>query len=103
MKEFFKKIWQALKAAFVNLCSAIKGWLKELPQERYVYFIIGLVLTAFLAIVFPGAVEWPMVPVIALFVVLGMIRTFIDKPVFWKNYFAACIGAVVIQFLCWIA
>lgn len=103
MKDFFKKIWEAIKAFFASVYEGAVKWLKELPSARYVYFIIGLYLTAAIAIVFHGAIEWPFIPVVVFFFIIGFIRTFCDKPVFWWNYLAACIGAIAIQVLCWIA
>ena len=102
MKEFFKKIWEAIKAFFVNAYNEFILWLKTMPASYYVYFIIGMYLTAFLAIVFPGAIEWPFIPVVFLFVIIGVIRTFCDKPAFWWKYLAAILGALAIQILCWI-
>ena len=103
MKDFFKKIWEAIKGFFTKVFSAIVTWLQELPAGHYVYFIIGFYLTAILAIVFPGAVEWPFVPVAALFIIIAFIKTFCGKPVYWWHYVAAVLGALSVQVLCWLA
>lgn len=103
MKDFFKKIWEAIKGFFTSAYEQAVKWLKQLPASRYVYFIIGNLLTAALAIVFNGAIEWPFIPVVVFFFIVGFFRTFCDKPAFWWNYLAACIGALSIQFICWLA
>lgn len=103
MKEFFKNIWEAIKKFFSNIFSAVAGWLEALPAARYINFILGLVLTAFIALDLPLLAEWPAVPAAVLFILVGFIKTFCGKSVNWLNYLAGVLGALVIQIFSWIA
>ena len=99
MKEFFKKLWKAIK----NAWNKFTTWLLNIRQDRYIFALIAMTLTAFFAIVIPKVAEWPMVPVVALFVIYGVIQQTRGKIFVWKNYLAAFIGAIVIQIFSWIA
>lgn len=91
MKDFIKKLWEKVVAILLSI-----------PVSKYVYFILGLVLTSFLSIVFPGAIEWPAFPLIMLAVIICLIRQFRDKNPKWFNALAFGLGALLIQIFCWL-
>lgn len=99
MKEFFKKFWDAIK----NAWKKFTDWLLNVNQERYIFSLVGMALTAFFAIVIPKVAEWPMVPVIAIFVIYAVIQQVRGKFFVWKNYLAAFLGAFIIQLFSWIS
>ena len=102
MKDFFKKLWEAIKSFFCNVWDKFINWILHVSQPRYICLCIGLVLTAFFAIVLPMVAEWPAVPVIALSVVLAFI--YMARKTFdWKNFVSVLIGAAIIQLFCFIA
>ena len=103
MKDFFKKIWEWIKTNVAKAWSWLIATLLKVPVTKLYYFIAGLVATAFLAIVLPKVAEWPIVPVAFLIFIFGFFRTFFDKKVKWWNCLAIFLGALVIQFFCWIA
>ena len=99
MKEFFKKIWEAIK----NAWNKFTTWLLNIKQDRYIFALIAMALAAFFAIVTPKVAEWPIAPVIMLFIFYATIRLARGKFLVWKNYLAAFLGALVIQIFMWIA
>lgn len=102
MKEFFKKIWEAIKTFFVSIYQKVVNLLLLIPVPRYVYFILGLVACAFFAIVIPGAIEWPAFPLAMLTVIICFITMFCGGKPKWWNALAFVLGALVIQIFAWI-
>ena len=99
MKEFFKKIWEAI----MNAWGKFTNWLLNIKQDRYIFALIAMALTAFFAIVIPKVAEWPIVPVVMLFIFYATFQLARGKFLVWKNYLAAFLGALVIQLFTWIA
>ena len=102
MKDFFKKIWEAIKAFFSSLYKKVIDLLLGIPVPRYCWFIAGLIACAFFAIVIPCAIEWPVVPIIALAVIVCFVKVFCNKKPKWWNALAFVLGALVIQIFAWI-
>lgn len=102
MKEFFKKIWEAIKAFFSSLYKKVVDLLLRVPVPKYVYFILGLIACAFFAIVIPGAIEWPIFPLAMLAVIICFIKVFTGGKPKWWNALAFVLGALVIQIFAWI-
>lgn len=78
----------------------MKNFIKSVIALPWLVFL-GAWLVAFLGIVFPGAIEWPLVPVIFL----SLIPTFVknmDAPR-WDRFAALVLGALSIQVLFWVA
>lgn len=91
MKDLIKKFWEKVVSILLSI-----------PVSKYVYFILGLVLTSFLSLVFPGAIEWPAFPLIMIAVIICFIRIFFDKNPKWFNALAFSLGALLIQIFCWL-
>ena len=102
MKDFFKKIWDAIKGFFASLYKKVVELLLRIPVPKYVWFIVGLLACAFLAIVFPDAIEWPAFPLIMLAAIVCFIKTMLGKNPKWWNALAFSLGALVIQIFAWI-
>lgn len=99
MKNYIRIIWDAIK----NTWDKFTTWLLNVRQDRYIFALIAMSLTAFFAIVIPKVAEWPIVPVIVLFVIYAAVQQARGKFFVWKNYLAAFLGALVIQIFSWIA
>lgn len=102
MKEFFKKIWEAIKSFFSSIYQKVVDLLLRIPVPRYVWFIAGLIACAFFVIVIPGAIEWPIFPIGMLTVIVCFITKFCGGKPKWWNALAFFLGALVIQILAWI-
>ena len=102
MKEFFKKLWEAIKAFCSSLYKKVVNLLLGIPVPRYVYFIIGLIACAFFAIVIPGAIEWPAFPLAMLALVICFVQVISGKQAKWWNAVAFILGALIIQIFAWI-
>lgn len=78
--------------------------MEKISKSVMWFFIVGLVLTAMVAIAIPAMAEWCFVPAVFVgFVAVG-IRYFTgatDKFE-WLHLVAAIVGAMVIQVFCWI-
>ena len=102
MKEFFKKIWEAIKNFFASLYQKVVNLLLNIPIPRYVYFILGLIACAFFAIVIPGAIAWPAFPLALLAVIICFIKMFTGGTPKWWNALTFVLGTLVIQIFAWI-
>ncbi|MBR5414162.1 MAG: hypothetical protein IK114_14220 [Fibrobacter sp.] len=102
MKDFFKKIWDAIKNFVSSLWKKVVDLLLRIPVSKYVYFILGMIACAFLVIVFPGAIAWPIFPLAMLAAIICFIRVFTNKEPKWWNALAFVLGAFVIQLFAWI-
>ncbi len=102
MKEFFAKIWAAIKAFFISLWGEITAFFAGLPVKYYLYNILGLVLCSFLGLVVPGAISVPAFPLIFLFVVVNIIATIAQKKVDWFALIPYAIGVMIIQIFIWL-
>ena len=99
MKQFFKKIWDAIVAFFKKIIN----FFAMIPGVCLLYCILGMLITAVFALPLAGAIEWPMVPTIALGVlVLAVGKIAFNKKPDWELVIYYLIGAVLIQILCWI-
>ena len=92
MKQFFIKVWAWLKA----LWGRVKEWLAGLPAVYYLCFILGMFGTAFFAMILPKVAEWPIVPVIALAILVAFIRVFCGRKVDVWRYVAVVLGGIPI-------
>lgn len=96
-----KKIWEHIKKAFTWLYEKISSWLASVPSACLWNFILASLLTAILAIDFPGAIEWPMVAVLFLGLIPVIVKIIRNKPINLYRAIFYVAGAVVIQILCW--
>ena len=103
MKQFFIKVWAWIKALWGRvkdllkaLCGRVKEWLAGLPAVYYLCFILGMFGTAFFAMILPKVAEWPIVPVIALAILVAFIRVFCGRKVDVWRYVAVVLGGIPI-------
>lgn len=86
-----------------NLIEKIKEFFNSLPASKYLLFILGMFLCAFVAIVIPKFAEW-------LFFALSFLAVFVTMIIYitkgkanWWDCLAFCLGTLPIQILLWIA
>ena len=99
MKNFFKKVWEAIKVFFCK----IGNILTKIPNVCLLFCILGMFLAAVFAIVFPKVAEWPIVPVFFAGVFVVFARVFLGKETDLECCLYYLGGALLIQILCWIA
>lgn len=113
MKDFFAKIWAAIKAFFISLWGKIKVFFSELwnkvvafldvlPSKYYLYSILGLVLCSFFGIVIPNAIDVPAFVLIFLFAFVNGLLTIFGKKADWLAMIPFSIGALIIQIFIWL-
>lgn len=85
-----------------KIIEKIKELLLSVPVACLWFGILGMSLTAIFALPLAGAIEWPMVPVIALGVFVVFINVFCDMKLNPWNALSYLIGAVLIQLICWL-
>lgn len=108
MKDFFKKIWDSIKAFakktwdwtknLVNKAWAwVKGLLKSVPYKKLYLFIAGMILAAIAYINFHivGCIAAPAF----LFFAICFFQLFTKDKTDWWNFGAATIGGAIIQLM----
>lgn len=85
MKEFIRKIWDA-----------IVSFISKVPYDKLLHFVAGLIVAAFFAI----ALKWPGWAALLMSVAFGALKELFDwlttKKVEWWDGIATSIGGVVI-------
>lgn len=73
-----------------------KGYerLLAISSERWFFFSLGLIITAFGAITLH--IEWAPILLISVCAIHAFARAWKEKPFLWKDYIAALIGALII-------
>lgn len=100
MKKIFGIIWSAIKWLFAKiyeLLGIVYTRILRIKPEHWFNFSLGLIITAFSAIVLH--IEWaPALPVFGS-AFYAFFRNMAGFKLDWKNYVAIAIGAVIIWFL----
>ena len=91
MKEFFKKIWKA-----------IKEWVLSIPNTRLLAIIAGLAVAAILVLNLSTFAEWVIVPVFFFVLIWCFFKNFHNKKPDYIGWVYFLSGALFIQILAWL-
>lgn len=102
MKDFFKKIWEWIKATAKKVWDWLIALLLSVPVTKLYYFIAGLIVAAAIAILGVDGIE--KFPLVAVIFISAFAETFVylanpDGGWKWKNFVATVAGGVVIQLI----
>lgn len=91
MKEFLKKIW-----------NAVKGWVLAIPNTRLLAVIAGLAVAAILALKLTAFAEWCIVPLLFFAAIWCFVKTFRNKTPDYIGWAYFLGGALFIQIIAWL-